>query len=95
VIELIVENKGLVPEGYVRFLNEEEERQYLMQSPPTNTLLPRQETTSTQDSGEDTPRQTILVSREWNDDDWIDDPEPNEHTEPEYADGAQKVRVER
>jgi hypothetical protein len=48
---LTVESKGLVPEGYVRFLNDEEERQYLSQSPPTNTLLPQGS------SGEETPRQ--------------------------------------
>jgi len=47
----ISESKGLVPEGYVRFLNEEEERQYLSQSPPSNTLLPQES------SGEETPRQ--------------------------------------
>lgn len=65
----LVESKGLVPEGYVRFLNEDEERQYLAQSPPSNTLLPREDQEPFQfgsTTGEDTPRQTtsILHSKE-------------------------------
>jgi beta-lactam-binding protein with PASTA domain len=54
----VLESKGLVPEGYVRFLNEGEERQYLAQSPPSNTLLPRgdQQQTMFPSSGEETPR---------------------------------------
>jgi len=76
----LIDNKGLVPEGYVRFLNGDEERQYLAQSPPSNTLLPRNPTLS---SGEDTPRQpqtTQPLEQEWNthpkdDEEWVDDPE--------------------
>jgi len=60
-----VESKGLVPEGYVRFLNEDEERQYLTQSPPSNTLLPRdQDTTVFTSSGEETPRPTIFHAKQ-------------------------------
>jgi hypothetical protein len=71
-----IESKGLVPEGYVRFLNGEEERQYLDQSPPTNTLLPR-----IMGSGEETPTQPqSQPKQQWttdvtDDDDWIDEPE--------------------
>jgi len=57
----VEESKGLVPEGYVRFLNEEEERQYLAQSPPTNTLLPRDDAYAA-DTGEETPRPTTTAS---------------------------------
>jgi len=69
---LIVENKGLVPEGYVRFLNEEEERQYLEQSPPSNTLLPPLENQIPPGSGEETPRQTTRwpSSSHVDQDDW-------------------------
>ena len=55
----------MVPEGYVRFLNEDEERQYLAQSPPSNTLLPRdQDTTVFSSSGEETPRPTISHTKQ-------------------------------
>jgi beta-lactam-binding protein with PASTA domain len=55
----------LVPEGYVRFLNEDEERQYLAQSPPSNTLLPRdQDTTILSSSGDETPRPPISHTKQ-------------------------------
>ena len=79
-----LDNKGLVPEGYVRFLNGDEERQYLAQSPPSNTLLPRDPISST---GEDTPRQTQLSQskHEWNvnpadEEEWVDEPEDHSKT---------------
>ena len=86
------ESKGLVPEGYVRFLNEDEERQYLAQSPPSNTLLPRsgQDTTHQfASTGEDTPRQitsTLPTKESWDNPDqdvdsggeWVDDPIPQD-----------------
>lgn len=81
---LNLDNKGLVPEGYVRFLNGDEERQYLAQSPPSNTLLPRDPIPST---GEDTPRQTQLSpsKQRWNvhppdEGEWVDEPEDTSKT---------------
>ena len=58
--ELIVESKGLVPEGYVKFLTSDEERQYLSQNPPTNILLPQPQFPPTNhirdpSTGEETP----------------------------------------
>src|SRR5580704_17086935 len=53
--DLMLESKGLVPEGYVRFLNQEEERQYLDQSPPSNTLLPRNPPEQSKNIGDQTP----------------------------------------
>lgn len=80
----MIDNKGLVPEGYVRFLNGDEERQYLAQSPPSNTLLPQRDPFPS--TGEDTPRQTQLShtkQQQWNtnpyhdndEEEWIDEPE--------------------
>ena len=86
-----------MPEGYVRFLNEDEERQYLAQSPPSNTLLPRDHDFLLASSGEDTPRQPNLI-KEWNTDsgevgndgndgyddvEWVD--EPKAELEPDGA----------
>ena len=76
----------------MRFLNEDEERQYLAQSPPSNTLLPRsgQDTTQQFEStGEDTPRQitsTLPTKESWDNPDqdvdlggeWVDDPIPQD-----------------
>lgn len=72
----MVESKGLVPEGYVRFLTEQEEEQYLNQTPPTNILLP-----PPLDSGEATPRQP---TQSWPEDDaeWIDKSEISEPSDP-------------
>ena len=73
----------------MRFLNEDEERQYLAQTPPSNTLLPRnQELSQFVSTGEDTHRQATskLSSKEsWDNPshpnegivsggEWIDDP---------------------
>lgn len=83
-----------MPEGYVRFLNEDEERQYLAQSPPTNTLLPREVAES---SGEETPRQPTLSKQlkaespgNADDDEWVDEPE-EESTSPNVAGGNPNV----
>ena len=74
----------------MRFLNEDEERQYLAQSPPTNTLLPRDQGIK-ESSGEDTPRQPNLV-KQWNttqvsgqegdDDEWVDESEEESGADP-------------
>ena len=79
----VEESKGLVPEGYVRFLNEEEERQYLAQSPPTNTLLPRDDAYA-MDTGEETPRPTATASAKgWipstSQDDWPEETPSSSH----------------
>ena len=75
----------MVPEGYVRFLNENEERQYLSQSPPSNTLFPRdQDPSFLSSSGDETPRQpTQTLKGEWinpelalNEGEWIDEQAP-------------------
>jgi len=77
----------------VRFLNQDEERQYLAQSPPSNTLLPRDHESGpfTSTTGEDTPRQatsSIPHSKEsWDTSagedvdpggEWVDDPLPED-----------------
>ena len=100
----MVESKGLVPEGYVRFLNDEEERQYLAQSPPTNTLLPRPS------SGEETPTQPPKGQWETDvagddDDEWIDEPdginksvkwgEEDVSERVEVSEGVEEVTVEK
>jgi len=99
-----------VPEGYVRFLNEDEERQYLAQSPPSNTLLPRDQETSPFSSGEETPRPTTQISHEkakWissetNTDEggWVDEPEVQAQSRDDWdvdgmITGVQKVNVQR
>ena len=72
----------------MRFLTEEEERQYLAQSPPSNLLFPRDPDMPLFSSGEDTPRQTQLSQEkhpQWdvvpndNEDNpgWVDLPEEN------------------
>ena len=78
----------------MRFLNEDEERQYLAQSPPTNTLLPREIAES---SGEETPRQPTLSKqlktespRNADDDEWVDESE-EESTGPNATGGNSNV----
>jgi len=102
------DNKGLVPEGYVRFLNEEEERQYLEQSPPSNTLLPKNQMVQ---SGEATPRVTnqSVIQSKWeqhhqqedDEGEWVDEPDDSSATETAGGDwvglttGVDHIQVER
>jgi hypothetical protein len=94
---LMEESKGLVPEGYVRFLNEDEERQYLEQSPPSNTLLPKDPIILS--VGEDTPRGINQSARSrWNEEgDWVDDAGNTSGGEDwvGLTTGVEHVRVER
>lgn len=106
-----VESKGLVPEGYVRFLNEDEERQYLAQSPPSNTLLPRNQENVKNSSGEETPRPTLATKHpQWNtttedhgagdgEEEWIEEPEGTEGRENSnvgsMTTGVQNVSMQR
>jgi hypothetical protein len=86
----------------VRFLNEEEERQYLEQSPPSNTLLPKQPIIH---SGQDTPRVSTQSTHHWNEDDdgdWVDEEEPSAASHTGTGEdwvglttGVERVRVER
>jgi hypothetical protein len=68
----------------VRFLTEEEERQYLSQSPPTNTLLPKDDVYMA-NTGDETPRPTTTaLARDWisstNQDERVDeDPTSSSH----------------
>jgi hypothetical protein len=78
----------------VRFLNEEEERQYLAQSPPSNTLLPREDWCET--SEEYTPRQAFYERLDDSTEDYLD---PSENPPPSpYLDkvisGVQRVNVQ-
>ena|SRR5271156_1444309 len=107
---LIVESKGLVPEGYVKFLTSDEERQYLSQNPPTNTLLPQFPGTNhiLNSDGQETPtlktwsqpsQQQWSIQEEddgGDEDEWID--EPNEEGKEDLdsvTEAIENVHVER
>lgn len=85
----------------MRFLNEDEERQYLEQSPPSNTLLPKDPNVIR--SGEDTPRvtdqSTQSQQRTWhqNEKDWAEDSKPTSGGEDwvGLTTAVEHVRVER
>ena len=105
VVMLIVGSKGLVPEGYVKFLTSDEERQYLSQNPPTNTLLPQFPGTNhiPNTDGQETPtlKTWPQASQQWSiqeedttgdEDEWID--EPNEEQVDSVTEAIEKVHVE-
>jgi hypothetical protein len=97
IVTNTAESKGLVPEGYVRFLNDDEERQYLSQSPPSNTLLPRdqqdQSSTFSSSTGEETPRPPMSTKQPWIHTPEIDEneEEKRENDEPESQNSRKEV----